>query len=344
MACLTQSELFEEEKGLSRNTQCLHPLAPTDCGPRIIASHTVQKRIGLKAIEEKGHVLSVRRSLAGLFKANGKPEPERKGVQTASTFPGFCDIHDAALFRPIETQKWVATKETAFLLSFRAVAWETYAKLNAKKLGEWQKQWGDRGREYTEQVVIQSYLLDYLAGVGLGIRDSLAWKKRYDDIYISENYKDYHCLCMEFKPLLPIVACGGMHVEQDFQGRLLQSLIHDVPSYEHMTLNIMASEGSSIVVFGWVGDPTGPSYGFARSFLALPTDRQSHALIRLAFEHFENIYLRPSWWQNLEGNVREALRRRMASGTPSTGRAANCLIEDNLTYFAAEISTEGLAI
>lgn len=344
MAPLTESELFEKENALSRDTQCLHPLAPADCGTRIIASHTIQKRVGLKAIEENGHVLSVRRSLAGLFKTSGRPEPERRGVQTASTFPGFCEKHDSALFRPIETQKWKATKESAFLLSFRAMAWETYAKLNAKKLGEWQKLWADRGQEFSTQIGLQQTLEDHLAGVRLGIRDACAWKKQYDDIYISGDYRDYHYLAMEFRPLLPIVACGGMHVEQDFHGRTLQDLIREVPSYEHMTLNITASEGISIVIFGWVGDPTGPSHEFARSFLMLPPDRQSHALIRLAFEHFENTFLRPSWWQGLEGSVREALKRRMQSGGPSTDRPTNCLAEDNLSYFAADGSTSGLVV
>jgi hypothetical protein len=300
--------------------------------------------VGLKAIEENGHVLSVRQSIAGFFKANGQMEPERRGVQTASTFPGFCEKHDASLFRPIEAQKWIENKESAFLLSFRAVSWETYAKRQAEMMSRWQKTWADCGASYEAQVQIQEYLESYIAGVRFGIRDALLWKKEYDDMYKSNDYRRYHYICIEFYPCLPIVACGGIHVESDFQGRVLQKLAAEVSAYEHMTLNITASGDKSIVVFGWAGEPTGPSYEFVRSFLMVPRDRQSHAIIRLAFEHLENTFLRPSWWEALEPDVRNALRHRMSSGAPGQPRPNDCLSEDNLSYFVSTPTTNGIEV
>lgn len=36
--------------------------------------------------------------------------------------------------------------------------------------------------------------------------------------------------------------------------------------------------------------------------------------IQLAFEHIENVFMRPSWWEGLSNTVRNALVTRMRSG------------------------------
>ncbi len=171
------NEVFDKERGLLNEPRCLHPLAGKDCSAKIIGAHSVQKRVGLKAIEENGHVLALRRSFGWVHKTNGACLPERQGVQRASTFRGFCNKHDTALFQPIEAQPWIETKETAFLLSFLAVAFESYTKLYAEKACLWRKTWIDRGFDFIRQAQTQQYLEDYLTGVRLSIRDGFAWKK-----------------------------------------------------------------------------------------------------------------------------------------------------------------------
>jgi hypothetical protein len=273
-----------------------------------------------------------------MLRANDEFIPECQGVQSASTFRGFCDKHDTALFRPVETQPWRASKETAFLLSFRAVSFEVHAKFVAEDVGQWQKLWIDRGFDFSEQADTQQYLEDYLTGVRLCISDQSIWKKEYDRIYLSADYSEYHYLCVEFRPLLPIVACGAMHVEYDFQGRSLQNLTREAPSFEHMTFNITVSDNASIVVFGWVGDPVGPAHEFVRSFLMQPSNRLSHAVIRLAFENFENTFMRQSWWDSLSSAVQGMIKRRTQSGGLDFERLATCLVEDNVDYFSAQPS------
>jgi hypothetical protein len=335
---IPQSEVFEHTKEISEQPMCLHPLAGGSCGRRIIDAHTVQRRVGLKAIEEDGHVLSARRSLGAMFENAGTFVPQRQGVRRASTFRGFCDKHDAELFRPIETKSWDANKENAFLFSFRAVAYETHAKLAAKRIGLWQKTWIDRGDNFFEQATSQQFLANYLTGVELGIKDSLVWKEKFDRIYRHSAYSDYHYLCIEFRPALPIVTCGGMHVEWDFNGRELQNIIREAPSYEHLTFNITASDDVSLVIFGWVGDPTGPSYQFLQSLLSQPVERLSQAVIRLAFEYFENTFMRQSWWEGLGPSAQGTIKRHALSGGPRTGRQATCLQDDGADFFPASAS------
>lgn len=338
------SEVFDREKKSRNEPRCLHPLAGNDCGPQIIAAHSVQKRVGLKAIEENGHVLALRRSLGWIQKTNGSFFPERQGVQGASTFRGFCDKHDSDLFRPVEAHAWVVSKDTAFLLSFRAVAFEVYAKLFAENFGLWQKTWIDRGLDFIQQIERQQSLEDYLNGLRLGIKDGNSWKNKYDNIYLTGDYTRYHHLCLELSPQLPIAACGAMHIEYDFQGRNLQNLIRGVTFYDHMTFNVTAMEDRSVVILGWVGDQDGPAHEFAKSFLEQPQDRLSHSIIRLAFEHFENVFMRESWWKNLDRATQTVLTKRALSGYIDTDRQPNCLVEDGIGYFSAAASTAGIML
>jgi hypothetical protein len=220
-----------------------------------------------------------------------------------------------------------------------------YAKLAAERMGGWVKSWGDRGYEFPDQADFQQHIEDYLSGVRLGIRDSLEWKAKYDKIYLSADYTNYHYLCVEFYPPLPIVACGGMHVEYDFQGNSLQSLIRSFPANEHMTFNITVADDVSIMVLGWVGDSAGPSYEFVRSFLLQPEDRLSHTVIRLAFENIENSFMRQSWWEGFGKPTQELLERRARSGSPyAPDRLSTCLVDDNISYFQSKPSTSGIVI
>jgi hypothetical protein len=108
-----------------------------------------------------------------------------------------------------------------------------------------------------------------------------------------------------------------------------------------MTLNITAVEDTSIVVLGWVGEPDGPSYELVASLLAQPSDRLSHAIIRLAFESIENTFLRQSWWEDVPVATQRAIRERAVRGMD---HPANCLTEDDLDLFQAAATTTGIVL
>ena len=107
---------------------CLYPDPATDaCSPGIIKAHTVQKKGGLAAIAEAGHVLTVKPTMKNMIETQGKPQPRDIGVNQASIFPGFCNKHDANLFKAIEGNSLALSKEKAFLFAFRAIAYERFA-------------------------------------------------------------------------------------------------------------------------------------------------------------------------------------------------------------------------
>ena len=75
-----------------------------------------------------------------------------------------------------------------------------------------------------------------------------------------------------------------------------------------------------------------------------PPDRLSNAVIRLAFEHFENVFMRQSWWERLNSSVQGVIERRVRSGGPISDRGKACLVEDDIDYFSAHASATGIIV
>lgn len=92
-------EYLNASKRQSLRGRCLH----FDLGERckeIISAHSIQKMGNYKKLL-KNHVYRMSADISILRKTYGKPQPKRIGIGKASTFPGFCKLHDNAVFEPI---------------------------------------------------------------------------------------------------------------------------------------------------------------------------------------------------------------------------------------------------
>ncbi len=168
-------EILRQIRQLHRSEYCSHPLASAiNCSGGIICSHTVQRSGPLSAIAMNGHVYG--------FDFLGQPDAECHfpykliGLRQASTFTGFCSWHDAEMFRVLETQPFTATKEQLFLLAYRALSKEIYAKRFAiRNLPLLRK--GDVGLGPLEQVSLQNFLYMREQVLQLSLRDmETIWK------------------------------------------------------------------------------------------------------------------------------------------------------------------------
>lgn len=111
-------------KAWSKPGPCMHPGCSSRSIPR---SHTIPMSASLKEIAEQGHLVTPR------FGKNGI-ELVRIGIRDASTFPGFCDIHEAQ-FGTFESQKKMTTTDHFYLQAFRTICREIYTNRHyAQKL------------------------------------------------------------------------------------------------------------------------------------------------------------------------------------------------------------------
>ena len=313
---------------------CSHPDAASNtCSDRIIRAHTVQRRGGLAAIAENGHVISVKSAFHDLYKNAGKLAPSKVGVRSASTFMGFCNRHDTEMFRPVETQSVTLTPETCFLLGFRAISYERLAKQAALGAMEVQRE-ADKGAPFDIQCQIQEYLHIYREGLVRGLADTKRWKAQYDEAFRERQFDICRFYGVEYSEVLPVVGCGGFHPEFDFDGIPLQKISRGAAPHEHVTFNLTVLNGRSVIVLGWIEGDSGPAAEFVLSFANVSASQKADAVIRLAFEHIENIFIRPAWWRDLTDDVRNASIDRMRSGLGLGGveRESLCLRPDGHVY------------
>ena len=127
---MSRGEAEKVTKGFTSQKYCSVPEGMKEhCSKKIIKAHTVSKSGCLAEIsDETNHVLGLKPSLSSLNKNSGIVHLEKIGINRASTFGGFCSFHDKELFSPIEDNEFVYTEEQCFLLAYRAVAKEQYAK------------------------------------------------------------------------------------------------------------------------------------------------------------------------------------------------------------------------
>ena len=130
---------------------CAHPDAGTGtCSGGLTGAHTIQKEGGLRAIAENGHVISSKNGAFRIASNDGRIIPQRDGIGTASTFPGFCNAHDA-MFSPAEQKIVELNQQVALLLSYRAIAYEKLLKESALRSNERARQEADKGQPFAEQ-------------------------------------------------------------------------------------------------------------------------------------------------------------------------------------------------
>ncbi|WP_242500569.1 hypothetical protein [Tropicimonas sp. IMCC6043] len=293
------------------------------CSSTITKAHTIQKRGGLDTIAESNHVLTVKPLMKDLIQSSGNPKPRKIGLNNASVFPGFCSKHDSETFKPIEGKSLNLDTQSAFLFSYRAVAYERFSKEAEGRFIAIMKEVADRGQPFWKQAAMQSLLYDVSFGVDLGKREINRVKESFDRLLLDDSYEGFHYFAIRFDQVLPVVACCAFQPEFDLTGVRLQQLGQDKVELDNITITVTPFEGNTIAVLGWIGPENGPARSLSNSFLSIEKARIADALIRLLFIHSDNIFLNPTWWDDLPERNKVALSNMTRSGTLARERTAS---------------------
>lgn len=285
--------------------ECLHPDAPTNCKGKIVKAHTVQLAL-LKKIARNNHVYS-----PGVdMRADKNPLcMMRKGLKQASTFTGFCSYHDNLMFAPIEKQAIELIESTVFLLTYRSMARGFYVSRE-----------NNHFHMFSADAPI---LFDPIHGPigGIFIEDPLFDEEVMRDLevfgnmqnaYVRGDHAGTQFFAFELDSL-PEILCSGMtNVEFDFQGNRLQSVLQE-ERQDLITLSLLPFKNKyGVALFSWYGKSE-VNERLGRSLLSLPQRDIPNAIVRFVFQHFENFFVAPKWWDNLSATVQERLLNRFES-------------------------------
>lgn len=256
--------------------------------------------------------------------------PERFGVNEASVFTGFCSVHDDQIFAPLEKTEFSGSAEQCFLLAYRALARELFAKQGAVRNIPLLKEM-DRGRPVPDQIAIQRFVEPYRVGTETGLRDLETYKAECDRYLEEQDFSGVRYYIVELGDPPDVLCSAGLFPECDFNGRPLHNLERLDFLPDSLWISTIGWPGRGALVFTWLEGHDRACRQFISSLDELLDDAIPHAVMRLLFEHFENMFLAPRWWCSLSDSIRQRLLQRLQLGLdPTMPREPTCLIDDGV--------------
>lgn len=296
----------------SKRGLCLFPTGSGECAKPAISSHTVQRRGGLEAIAENGHVLTTMLGFANLHKASGKPQPRKIGTTEASTFPGFCSLHDTNAFSIIEKKEADTSLQAGFLFYYRALCMELVRKQQALRTVEGLATM-DVGMPIRRQYDVQNMVSASTLGLRLGIIELQKHKAEADVMLLNSDWEQISACFVKFDSILPIVTAFAIQHEHDWQGNRLQTLGNASKILEAVSVTVTSYEGKTWAVFAW--DRSAQTAAkFVDSFLLIDEAEMAERLVSACFDLAENNYIDPRWWANISQASRTGLSKQILSG------------------------------
>lgn len=310
-----------------RKKYCLHPQAGSECSGDIVKAHSIQRGGGLSQIARNGEVYYFKEDLGGLYRSPGRITPQLVGYKLASTFTGFCGLHDRLVFAPIETRAFTCEPEQIFLLSYRALCRELFhCRHKLEAFPDWEKLL--IGLPPEELRICEALLQDERTLVQIRLQNLEERKRQDDESLLKRDFQDSMFYVL-FTDEIPDVLCSAVVVLQsDFSGNPLESLNED-DTFCYCAFSIIGCETGGAVIFSGSKEKSPSILQLIQSFCRVPDSQVSDAIVRFAFEFSNNVCISPNWWEHLDPSSREALIDRAQSGHTKE-RCKDCLVDDGV--------------
>lgn len=246
MVLAEKSALYKKFKKNFNPAYCLAPEShQLNCSKKIVKAHTVSKAKGLKLIAQDGHVCSLQLTPENFEKHGYFLPPKLIGINKASTFTGFCSIHDDAVFSPLEKKNFsTIDKEHLFLLMYRAFSRGFYTK-QAQLLSHLEL------LDYPFPDLEEYY--GYLSNIVAGYEDNLAYRIIFDKMLVNSDFEKMRGVVFILNERPPVMCSGSFYPDQDFNGNNLQDIVDltIIPSLISVTSFYESSMGG-LIVFTWL--------------------------------------------------------------------------------------------
>ena len=307
----------DESKSQANRGRCLHHSRGTRCD-QIISAHSIQNKGQLSLIAENGHVYQLGADLSTLKKTGGLPAPMKIGINKASTFAGFCKLHDNALFEPIDNFPLGLDRHQVALYAYRSLCRECFVKENAASVMK--KMMAYPGLSARQRVVLEASQI----GHSLGYAGLQHHKSLYDQALMAQDYDQFEYLVITSKDQCNVQLSGLLYPDYDFEGSLLQDLsdwerVPDLITY----FTAPTAEGWAFG-FAWHASSNQTCIPLIASLASRVRQgvNPQDAILRFSISTCENHAIRISWWDGLDTSAKAALIERMrfmtAQDTPVT--------------------------
>jgi hypothetical protein len=289
-----------------------------------VKAHSVSASSNLKNIAEDGHVLRFYYPPKAPVEARGRVTAQSIGVNKASTFTGFCKLHDSQTFSCIDQPINLLTPEHCFLLAYRALCQVIFTKAAEFAASPTLRQL-DRGTPPHVQQAHQKSCSEIELSLMVGLQDLHRDKAEFDRHLLGRNFEaiSYYAFDLDHAPQ---IACSiAFPPEVDFEGNQLQSLENPDIHADMCSCSIISTQRGGAIVFAWLKETNSASIRLIESLDRLKPYLIPSAIVRLVFECGENVFFSKSWWNSLDLKTQMMIEDRANS---FTDKPPNTLLDD----------------
>jgi hypothetical protein len=297
-----QKDVFWRPRG------CMHPNAsPTTCRGRVIDAHSIQRKGPLaKLIDASNHVCHLDAPAAGSDLVVSKI-----GWRKASTFPGYCALHDSEIFAELERGPFAGSHEQCVLQAFRDVCNELYKKQALLDTLAYQRDVIDLGCNVDDQITRQLSIAENIAGQQKSKSELLAIWHKFNDVVVRSDYGKFQSRTFPFEGDFAVASSGALHAEFDLSGQKLIDMWDTSVDAEMLCHSIQAKEKGGTIVLTWLTDEKAPARVVA-SFEAISDEDKGDIFVQYCFLNSENTFFSDAWWLLLAKSQQETLKRYAA--------------------------------
>jgi hypothetical protein len=179
-------------------------------------------------------------------------------------------------------------------------------------------------KSFHEQVDLEGFIRREEQRAETANRSLTALKPRWDRSLTMGDYSGirYYAIVLDRSP--DFLLSGFFWPSVNFCGDWICTSADEI---EWTSVSVLPYDTGGTVLLAWLDQPRGHCTRFASSLDGLADGELPHAITRMVFEFFENVFMRPSWWEGLPHNVQTSLMNRAVQASSHT---RSCLMDDGL--------------
>ena len=282
-----------------RITECFHH-KKNECKGAIKQSHSLQRNGRLSIVEGSVNGQQVVYTFTEREIDETTPCKTLKpiGKATASTFFGFCDYHDTALFSEIENKPFNDTDEHCFLNSYRSFAHSYHRKKEEAKAYQLQSKFTEKLPKWRLEEAIQ--------GLNIALEEGEIAKAKLDQLMEKKEYDGLEYFTYILPEKYPIASSSVISPYYSYKGNPMNNHARKEDPFSYIMLTVLPDQGQTIIILACFPDDL-KGVNFLDELEGIPPYKLEKAISYLLMSCAENTFFSPALWDSLGKNGQRLL-------------------------------------
>lgn len=308
---------------------CFHP-NKAECKKPIKNAHTIQNNGVLSIISENDKV-----RITDLFnKIRSGTATREVRRKNATTFYGFCEFHDSAVFSDIENYSYNESIKQNFLHAYRTCSQE-YHKKN-RMLKAVQESFKENPSVYNELGFVESY-----TNMEMSASDVEEYMNIFNTSIENSNFEIIDSYVYKFSKVYDFAVTTMFSPTYDLKGNLLNDIYsNDEERLKSIFVSFLPSDENSYLIISWLKEDSEHFESYINDIKEMNEEMLKIFLNNLLPTYSENIVLSPRLWNRWTPFSRKEFERVVCGEVGDFGK----LLSGEWNFESIEDFIEGMLI